>query len=68
MKRLNAEMNPVDRRKLAEICGIHDIGALPRTSTGGNPGPPYDCPVCYTVFGPASLRAWNPVLAVRDTE
>ena len=54
-----AEMNALDRRKLVEMCGIHDIAALPRTSTGVNPGPPYFCPLLH-VFSPSSLRAWNP--------
>ena len=58
-----AEMNVADRRKLVETCGTHDVVSLPTTVTGGYPGPPYYCPVCYTAFSPASLRPWNAVTA-----
>ena len=34
-----AEMDPEDRAKLAAICRARDMKALPRTSTGGDPGP-----------------------------
>jgi hypothetical protein len=53
-------MDPTERRRLVEMCGTHDLAALPRTTTGGNPGPPVYCPICYTVFSPASFRPWNP--------
>jgi len=55
-----AEMNLADRRKLVRLCGDHDMGTLPRTTTGGHPGPPIYCPICFTVFSPASFRPWNP--------
>jgi hypothetical protein len=55
-----AEMDPAERRTLSELCGTHGMAALPRTTTGGNPGPPPNCPICYTVFSPASFRPWNP--------
>ena len=34
--RAQRKMDPADRCKLAEMCGIQDMAALPRTSTGGN--------------------------------
>jgi hypothetical protein len=42
------------------VCGgTHDVRTLPRTTTGGNPGPPYYCPICFTVYSAASFRMWN---------
>jgi hypothetical protein len=55
------EMNVADRRKLVETCGTHDVAALPTTVTGGYPGPPHYCPVCYTAFNPAGYKPWNAV-------
>jgi hypothetical protein len=54
-------MNVADRRAQVATCGVHDVGSLPRTVTGGYPGPPYYCPLCYTAFSPASLQPWNAV-------
>ena len=55
-----AEMTAADRWAVYTQCGIHDFKVLMRTRTGGNPSPPYYCPVCLTVFSPISHRMWNP--------
>jgi hypothetical protein len=57
-----AQMTTTDRRKLVETCGTHDVNALPTTVTGGYPGPPHYCPLCYTAFSAASLKPWNALL------
>ena len=54
-----AEMDKQLRWDLSSRCD-HDLRSLPRTATGGVPGPPYYCPVCYTAFSPVSFRPWNP--------
>jgi len=56
-----SRMNIADRRKLSAACGTHDVVSLPTTVTGGYPGPPHYCPVCYTAFSAASLKPWNAV-------
>ena len=58
-----AEMSAADRWAVYTQCGIHDFKVLMRTRTGGNPSPPYYCPVCLTrslvrlVIGCGILRA-----------
>jgi hypothetical protein len=54
------EMTIADRWTAFAACGVHDIRALPRTTTGRNDGPPYFCLACCTVFGAGSFRVWNP--------
>ena len=60
-----AEMNRMDRWHLFNACCQHNFKMLPRTATGGIPGPPYYCPVCMTVFSAASFRMWNPPIPPR---
>ncbi|MEP7308070.1 MAG: hypothetical protein ABJA98_21420 [Acidobacteriota bacterium] len=57
-----AEMQVGERwRVFQDVCGgHHDPNALPPVTTGGVPTSPHYCPVCFTVFGPASFRMWNP--------
>jgi hypothetical protein len=60
------DMTTADRWSAFTSCGLHNIRALPRTSTGRDDGPPYVCPTCWTVFGAGSFRIWNPPVRPRQ--
>jgi hypothetical protein len=54
-----------ERWTLFTACGLHDVRALPRTTTSREDGPPYFCRSCWTAFGAGSFRMWNPPVRPR---
>jgi hypothetical protein len=58
-------MTTEDRWTAVTSCGLHQMRVLSRTTTDRTDGPPYVCPVCWTVFGAGSCRIWNPAVRPR---